>query len=366
MQTFVNRAYIKNRQRLGRRLQTFGFLILGLSFVLAILPGGIFGGSTAPPPASGVITTTNVVSGTLRATSTVTASGAISGTGAVAQPVSQISTLQLITYYIGLLLGFFLLTSGQWMSRKWKAEPHRLLVEQLTDFNNKYTFYNYLPLTQRTAVDHLIMGPGGFIVIQLQQETGKIVCRNDRWRRRTGFIERLGSIGAPPLGNPSLVLDLQIEQVKKLLTAQAITAPQVYGAVVFSNPRAQIDIQDCRYPVFEHVFLNRFVREKLAVNEGDVPKSEAAKPEADGTPRRSLNMAERQKAGNVILATMAEVEEVGKEVKTAPGKPGARPTPGKPAARPTPGGLNSATTRQSIVAAARERAAARDREKAKK
>jgi|GEM_PF-2853996 len=363
MQTFVNRAYIKARLQLARRLQIIGFVILGGAFLLAFLPGGILGsGAAATSSESGaVITGTQTISSTLKAGSGVvssslplTSSGVVSGTAGGTATAPATSGLSLLIYYIGLIVGFFVMTSGQWLNRKWKEEPHKKLVAELHDFNNRYVFYNYLPLSRALVLDHMIAGPGGFLVIQLQQDYGRIICRNNRWQRRVGFIDRIGSIGAPALGNPTLALDAQIVNLTNFLKAQGVANPMVKGAIVFSNDRAQIDIDGCKYPVFEHIFLSRFVREKLSFNEGDL----AHESDEEQVSARPLSMTERTKVNSSLLALMGEVEEVGKQQEPVKGAVSSRTPVRTTTSRPTAVPRTASQARQGIMETARQRAEA--------
>lgn len=277
MQTYVNEAYIAGRLRLARRLQFLGFGILFAALILTLLPTlaapstPTTTNATGTPLAGTGISTTLpiVVTQPLTSAGSVTATQSITDTNAINSRATA-NLLALLIYYVGLIVGFQILSTGQWMSRKWRANPRadQQLADELKGATNKYAFYNYIQLPreeklpQPPLIDHLIQSPEGFLIVQMQPEFGTITYARKRWNRRVGIVERLGLIGSPPLGDPARAVETRIFAFKRWLARQGIENVLVDGVIAFNNPRARVEIKDeLVYAVINHHQVIDYLRD---------------------------------------------------------------------------------------------------------
>jgi hypothetical protein len=333
MQTYVNEAYIAGRLRLARRLQFLGFGILFAALILTLLP--TLGAPSVPATTNA--TGTPVAGATLTTTlpivssAPVTSAGSISPTNSITETnaINSRATanlLALLIYYVGLIVGFQILSTGQWMSRKWRTNPRadQQLADELKGATNKYAFYNYIQLPREEKlptpplIDHLIQAPEGFVVVQMQPEFGTLTYARKRWNRRVGIIERLGLIGSPPLGDPGRAVETRIFAFKRWLASQGIENVLVEGVIVFNNPRARVEIKDePPYPVINHHQIVDYLREMSP----EIDTSNESEP----TIRVAGDVRNKIHSAILDLIPAVQVEPVKEQAKATP-RAGARPT----------------------------------------
>jgi hypothetical protein len=332
MQTYVNEAFIADRLRLARRLQFLGFGILFVALILTLLP--TIGAAPAPAPqtntsgtpiAGPVVSSTlpNIDTGVVTAGGAISASGTVSDTNAAASRAS-VNLFALMIYYVGLIVGFQILSAGQWMGRKWKTRPRadEQLAEELKGATNKYAFYNYIQLpgaekAPRTPmIDHLIQAPEGFLIVQMQPEFGQITYNRNRWNRKVGIIERIGLIGSPPLGDPGRALGVKMLAFKRWLASLGIENVLVDGVICFNNIRAHVEIKsEPPYPVINHQQVVDYLRELS-------PEIDAS--EGESSPTIKIAGDVRNKIHNALLDLIPAVQE--KEQAKAAARSGVRPS----------------------------------------
>jgi hypothetical protein len=109
-----------------------------------------------------------------------------------------------------------------------------------------YTAYYNLPLNgngKLSDIDCILVGPFGLFVFEAKHHHGLILYRNGVWARiKAG---RRGTRYWGQLGNPSGQLYRNIRKLKELLGHT--DGLWLHGAVVFTNPRAVLDIEGLRW-----------------------------------------------------------------------------------------------------------------------
>ncbi len=347
MQTYVNEAFIADRLRLARRLQFLGFGILFAALILTLLPTIGAPSTTTPTNASGTPLAGPVVNGTplidvgkvVTTTGSVTATGTITDTNAAASR-NSVNLFALLIYYVGLIVGFQVLSAGQWMSRKWKTRPRpdEQLAEDLKGATNKYAFYNYIPLPsiekgpKVPMIDHLIQAPEGFLIVQMQPEFGQITYNRNRWNRKVGIVERIGLIGSPPLGDPGRALEVRILAFKRWLAGLGIENVLVDGVIAFNNARAKVEIKsEPPYPVINHLQVVEYLREMTA-------EVDASAGENEPTIRIAGDVRNKINSALLDLIPAVQEKEPPKEQAKSAARGGVRPSdaPQTRGNRPTP------------------------------
>jgi hypothetical protein len=111
---------------------------------------------------------------------------------------------------------------------------------------DEYTAYYNLPLNgngRNSDIDCILVGPSGIFVFEVKHHHGLILYRNGVWARiKAG---RRGTRYWGQLGNPSGQLYRNIRKLKELLGHT--DGLWLHGAVVFTNPRAVLDIEGLRW-----------------------------------------------------------------------------------------------------------------------
>ncbi len=182
--------------------------------------------------------------------------------------VSLFSTL----FYVSLgclVVGFLISNVGVYNANLWLKEPRadQVLAKGLKGFSNKFTLFNYTG-----PVPHAIVGPPGVAVFLAKSQDGRVSAKGSRWRQPFSFRRLIGFFGNEPLGKPAKDLESAVEAAKKFI-GQALpdTEVPVYGAVLFSSPKVELELQDVEVPVLTEKQLKDYMR--------GLPKEEVLSPE---------------------------------------------------------------------------------------
>ena len=111
---------------------------------------------------------------------------------------------------------------------------------------NDYTAYYNLPLNgngKASDIDCILVGPSGLFVFEVKHHHGLILYRNGTWSRIK--VGRQGTLYRGQLGDPSGQLYRNIGRLKELLGRK--DGLWLNGAIVFTNPRAVLDVEGLRW-----------------------------------------------------------------------------------------------------------------------
>ena len=210
MRIVRNIGHVKKRRSLGRWSALLGFVMLGSTFLLIFFP------------------------------------------------------TQILVAYGLLLVGFISFNFGMQQLGKWSntaRHPRNDLAidEKLQTLSDKYVALHYMRFGKK-VIEHIVIYPGGLLVIAARDIPGVIVGRGNKWRRKSIGFMRLFGLSGPQLGNPSFEADESIA----LLQAQLKEAKlefDVLGAILFTAPNVELDLEDTDYYAMTLDELADFVRE---------------------------------------------------------------------------------------------------------
>jgi len=160
---------------------------------------------------------------------------------------------------VALIAGFVLSQLGNYNLLRWGRKPRQdeVLSSALKGLERKYRFYHYyLPAT------HVLIGPTGLFVFLVKPQGGKISCEGARWRTKLSVGRVLLFFGEEALGNPAADLDQEMRKLARFINEknpELGTAP-VHGAVVFSSPKAELDLHEPTINVLVPKQLKAYVR----------------------------------------------------------------------------------------------------------
>ncbi len=141
-----------------------------------------------------------------------------------------------------LLLGFILFQITIYFQNRWgrKPRPDTLLDTALKGLDKRYSLYHYL-----TPVSHLLVGPSGVWVLLPFFQRGKITFVNGRWHQKGGNLY-WKIFGQESLGRPDYEVEADKEKIAKFIKEhfEDEEFPPIQVALVFTDPRAEIDISD--------------------------------------------------------------------------------------------------------------------------
>jgi hypothetical protein len=158
--------------------------------------------------------------------------------------------------FLALLLGFILSQVGIYYSNRYsrKPRPDELLDQALKGLDKKYVFYHYV-----TPATHLLVGPSGVWVLLPYYQRGNITYAKGRWRQQGGGLlyQYLKLFAQEGLGRPEMDLANQVSGLQKLLQKRLPeeSLPAIQAALVFTNPRVEINIPEDETPPAETVLL---------------------------------------------------------------------------------------------------------------
>lgn len=167
----------------------------------------------------------------------------------------------LLFAYAMLFGGFILFNTGMQQVGKWNRNPRNdvALDARLSGLSDKYTLIHYAQLGKRT-VEHLLLHPGGVLVITAREVPGRVIVRKGRWRKKGAGLGRLFVMSGPQLGNPVFETTQNITAVEEHLAARQLQV-DVSGAVVFVSPLVNLDVEEPAYPALTIEDLPDFIRD---------------------------------------------------------------------------------------------------------
>jgi nuclease-like protein len=213
MRLVRNIGYVKRRKRFARLSSLFGFLFLAATFPLVFVWG-------------------------------------------------QTSNLVAVAYAL-LFVGFILFNMGMQQLGKWSNTPRHprndlALDSKLQPLSDKYVLIHYARLGKR-VVDHLLIHPGGVLVITAKDYPGKVIVEGNRWRRKGVGLSRLFGMSGPQLGNPGAESQHAIEVVEETLKAGQFEV-DVSAVIVFLSSLVDLEIEEPVYPTIRLEDLPGFIR----------------------------------------------------------------------------------------------------------
>jgi len=206
MRLVRNIGYVKRRRRFARLSSVFGFLFLATTFPLVFLWG-------------------------------------------------ESSNLVVVAYVL-LFAGFILFNSGMQQLGKWSNTARHprndlALDGKLQAFSDKYVLIHYARLGKR-VVEHVLIHPGGILVITAKDYPGKVMAKGNRWRRRGSSLTRMFGLSGPQLGNPGIETDQAIDTVEAVLK-EAQLEVDVEGVIVFVSALVDVEVED---PPFTTILID--------------------------------------------------------------------------------------------------------------
>ena len=155
-----------------------------------------------------------------------------------------------------LMAGFALSQIGIYFSNRWgrRPRPDELLNQALKGLDDKYALYHY-----KTPVSHLLVGPPGIWMLMPRHQRGTITFQNGRWKQRGGNLY-MKIFAQEGLGRPDLEVTSETETLKRYLDQRIedeSILPPIQTALIFTHPKANINIPEDENPPAETIPLNK-------------------------------------------------------------------------------------------------------------
>lgn len=146
--------------------------------------------------------------------------------------------------YAALIIGFFAFIYGTQQYSKWRRRPRvdEHLDAALSKLSDRFALIHY-PEIGRNAPEHVLVTPGGVVVLTVKDVGGRISVEGKRWRQHKIIFARFFNLGAPSLGNPSIENELQMDRLEALFDEHAVPG-EIEGVIVFLPDDLEIQMKE--------------------------------------------------------------------------------------------------------------------------
>ena len=160
-----------------------------------------------------------------------------------------------------LLAGLVVSNIGSYHFSKWgtKIRVEHLLAKHLRGLDDRYLLFSYI-----APAEHVLLTPQGLIVLTVRRQRGKILNDGERWRHSQGFGDWLRNFGRPSLGNPAKDMQGEMGAMRNFLAKHLPeTQVPVEGVVVFTHPKAELELNSPTVPVIYAKALKDYLKDSL-------------------------------------------------------------------------------------------------------
>ncbi len=167
------------------------------------------------------------------------------------------SSLFFILYLIILLVGFTASRVGFHYGNRYLAptRPDMVLRESLKGLDRKYALMLFAQPT-----NYMLIEPGGVTVFVVRNQEGKITYKDGKWKRKESLL-RFWFGRDEPLGDPTADITEELRKVNRALTEKLPTLKiPLRGIIVFSNPKAVLDVEPSPIAVLRAEDLKDYLR----------------------------------------------------------------------------------------------------------
>jgi hypothetical protein len=166
--------------------------------------------------------------------------------------------------YATLIPAYVLFIAGMQQLGKWTNSPRRprgdLLIDETLKHlpDNKYTMVHDAN-AGGTVLEHVLLHPGGALLIVVRDVAGKVELRKKRFRRTANPIGRIIGASGPPLGQPEHELEGGEAALAAVLKERQMEA-DVSGVVVFTAADHLLEEIDPELDAIAMIDLADYVR----------------------------------------------------------------------------------------------------------
>lgn len=233
MRTYINEKHIEKRTKLGRRTSMIGLVVLMIGMAASFSPGVIAGWETSKPDLFNTVWAQWLVGG-----------------GWIFVSMGA------------LLIGFLLGQIGNANVRSFAAYPRadQVIAKALKGFDDRNHFYAWA-----TPVELVMAGPAGIFTFVTRGMGGKITIKDGKIKQPFSFRRVLFAFGQEPGGLPGEEALGDANKLSAWLTEQigSDEPVPVKPLVVFTNEKAELDVQDSTAPIIHYKQLKQYLRNEL-------------------------------------------------------------------------------------------------------
>lgn len=145
--------------------------------------------------------------------------------------------------------------------------PEKVLEDNLKGIGKQAVLYNYYHLPAR----HVLITPAGVVAMVTRYQNGRFTVKGEKWKAHRSPVGQLFSwLRMDGILDPTVDANVAAQHVDKLLADINPDVP-VYPVVLFTDPRAELTLEEPTVPVL-YVYNKRFPNLKDFVK--SLPKTE--------------------------------------------------------------------------------------------
>jgi hypothetical protein len=169
-----------------------------------------------------------------------------------------------LIYTVILVVGFAVSRIGMHYGNRYLAvgRPEMVLRENLKGLDRKFALMIF-----KLPVDYVLIEPSGVTALIVKTQAGKIDYKNGKWKSRQGFLSYwLGR--DEPLGDPTEEAKDALAKLNAIFTEKTpnLKIP-MRAVIVFSNPKAILDMEPSPIPVLRADDLKDYLRSEARLKE---------------------------------------------------------------------------------------------------
>lgn len=170
--------------------------------------------------------------------------------------------------FIAMILGLVLSQVGVFFANRWGKSPRvdERITQGLKGLDDRYALYHFA-----TPVPHLLTGPSGVWAIAPMYQAGTITYQKNRYiQRGVRLFSRV--IGQEGLSRPDLEAKGYASDMEKFLKKSfpQEDLPPVRPLILFTNPKAIVQVQDAPIPTLHIDKLKDFIRRRAKEQPVDI------------------------------------------------------------------------------------------------
>jgi hypothetical protein len=147
-----------------------------------------------------------------------------------------------------LFAGFAISAIGIYLANRYvkKPRPEEVLDKALKPLSDQHRLYHYLP-----DCDHLLLTPGGLVVLETVNLDGVFSFRDGKWRQKMSLSRAFRYVFEERLGDPAARAQGNCQAIREKIGARLAeyAPPPVSALVVFVHPAARLDVSPTPLPV---------------------------------------------------------------------------------------------------------------------
>lgn len=135
---------------------------------------------------------------------------------------------------------------GIYYANRWvkKPRPEDTIDTALKSLSNQHRCYHYL-----LPEDHVLLTPGGVVVLEVCNLEGRFTYRDGRWKQRFTPSRALRFFVEETLGDPFATAQEGARAIRELVARHVSESVPVDGMVVFTNPLAEYEVEKPPLPI---------------------------------------------------------------------------------------------------------------------